>query len=106
MLQILPYLLLKINLANLYLNYNEEKLYPVQVNRDASAPVLVAGSVNVFNVPFSFVLYCRVFVMLMLEAGFPAPLLSFISIRSMVPPVPLTSALIIFHCYLYFLSCL
>ena len=50
MLQILPYLLLKkIHFATLYLIYKEEKLYPLQVNRDASAPVFVVGSVNVFN---------------------------------------------------------
>ena len=96
MLQILPYLLLKkIHFATLYLIYKEEKLYPLQVNRDASAPVFVVGSVNVFNVPFSLFLKFNVWVMLMLEAAFPAPLLSFISIKSIVPPEPLTRALVI-----------
>ena len=93
MLQILPYLLLKkIHFATLYLIYKEEKLYPLQVNRDASAPVFVVGSVNVFNVPFSLFLKFNVWVMLMLEAAFPVPLLSFISIKSIVPPEPLTRA--------------
>ena len=95
MLQILPYLLLKkIHFATLYLIYKEEKLYPLQVNRDASAPVFVVGSVNVFNVPFSLFLKFNVWVMLMLEAAFPVPLLSSVP-PQLFYPVPVVQCPVI-----------
>ena len=74
MLQILPYLLLKkIHFATLYLIYKEEKLYPLQVNRDASAPVFVVGSVNVVNVAGREMLKYYEWGRRMMDAALPGP---------------------------------
>ena len=86
-MQALPPVFFELELYTLK-NQSEEKLYPVQVNKEASVPVLPAGSAKVFNVPFSFFpVRFSEFVMLTLESALPAPLLSLISIRSIEPTV-------------------
>lgn len=49
-MQALPPVFFELELYTLK-NQSEEKLYPVQVNKEASVPVLPAGSAKVFNVP-------------------------------------------------------